>query len=60
MTKVLPTAKVAPPNGPIGKYPQTSAPNPSQRNGMSPPKVSPVQRDLGDVAPFHPDTSQAP
>jgi hypothetical protein len=43
--KVSPSRKVEPPNGPIGSYPQTTAPNPSQVNGLSPPKVPPSQNN---------------
>jgi hypothetical protein len=44
-TKVLPTRKVPdlPATGEIGEFRQTSQPNPSQRNGMSPPAVPPSQ-----------------
>jgi hypothetical protein len=40
-SKVSPSRKVEPPNKPIGSYPQTTAPNPSQTNGNNPPKVPP-------------------
>jgi hypothetical protein len=53
-TKVLPSRRVSIPAGKdLGSYPQRTAPNPSQRN--NPPKIPPVQRDLGEAAPFHPD-----
>jgi hypothetical protein len=40
-SKVSPSRKVEPPNKPLGFYPQTTAPNPSQKNGMHPPVVPP-------------------
>jgi hypothetical protein len=51
MVKVLPSAKVSRPTGDLGSYPQRTAPNPSQRNGMSPPKDPPRLRDIGEPAP---------
>jgi hypothetical protein len=54
--KVRPSSKVSPPAGRgLGDFPQRTAPNPSQKNGMTPPKDPPSLRDIGDPAPFHPD-----
>ena len=58
--KVMPSQKVSPPNGPIGTYRQTTAPNPSQANGMTPPKIPSVQRDLGEISPTDYDRNGRP
>jgi hypothetical protein len=60
--KVLPSTKVATPmsTGQPGELPQTTPRNPSQTNGMSPPAIPPGQRDLGEIAPFRPDTGRFP
>jgi hypothetical protein len=44
--KVSPSRQVSPPNGPLGSYPQTTAPNPSQR-GMNAPAVPPGHSQSG-------------
>jgi hypothetical protein len=51
MDKILPSQKVSPPNGPIGTYPQRTAPNPSQR-GMNAPAEPPSHRQFPE--PFQP------
>jgi hypothetical protein len=56
--KVLPSRKVTSPAGDLGTFPQTTAKNPSQTNGGSPPKIPLSQKDMGKVAPFRPDTSR--
>jgi hypothetical protein len=57
--KVLPSKKVSIPAGrDLGSFPQTTSKNPSQTNRNNPPKIPPVQRGLGEPAPFHPDTSR--
>jgi hypothetical protein len=57
--KVLPSKKVSIPAGHgLGSFPQTTPKNPSQANRNNPPTIPPVQRGLGEPAPFRPDTSR--
>jgi hypothetical protein len=50
--KVMPSRKVAAPLGPLGSYPQTTAPNPSQR-GMNAPQ-EPTRHDNQPEQPASP------